>query len=43
VRRANVDESYRSDAMWLEHLHWEAAVDILPEEIAERAGARFGK
>jgi galactose-1-phosphate uridylyltransferase len=25
---------YRSDAMHLERLHWEAAVDRLPEEIA---------
>jgi UDPglucose--hexose-1-phosphate uridylyltransferase len=42
VRRANVEELYRSDVTWLERLHWEAAVDIMPEEIAERAGARFG-
>jgi hypothetical protein len=41
VRRANVEELYRSDATWLERLHWEAAVDIMPEELAERAGGRF--
>jgi UDPglucose--hexose-1-phosphate uridylyltransferase len=43
VRRANVEELYRSDVTWLERLHWEAAVDIMPEELAERAGARFRK
>jgi hypothetical protein len=32
---------YRPDATWLERLHWEAAVDVVPEQLAERAGARF--
>jgi hypothetical protein len=32
---------YRSDVTYLELLHWEAAVDVLPEELAERAGDRF--
>jgi UDPglucose--hexose-1-phosphate uridylyltransferase len=41
VRRANVENLYRSDATWLERLHWEAAVDIMPEELAGRAGDRF--
>jgi galactose-1-phosphate uridylyltransferase len=27
---------------WLERLHWEAAVDLAPEALAERAGSRFG-
>jgi galactose-1-phosphate uridylyltransferase len=43
VRRANVEDLYRSDVTWLERLHWEAAVDIMPEELAEQAGARFRK
>ena len=32
---------YRSDVMYLERLHWEAAVDVVPEDLAERAGDRF--
>ena len=32
---------YRSDATYFERLHWEAAVDISPEELAKRAGNRF--
>jgi galactose-1-phosphate uridylyltransferase len=43
VRRANVEDLFRSDATWLERLHWEAAVDIMPEDLAEQAGARFRK
>jgi len=39
--RPNVEPFYRSDATWLERLHWEAAVDISPEELAERAAGRF--
>jgi len=36
-------EPYRSDATYLERLHWEAAVDLplTPEALAERAGDRF--
>jgi len=39
--RSNLEPLYRSDAMYLERLHWEAAVDVEPEELAERAGDRF--
>jgi galactose-1-phosphate uridylyltransferase len=33
--------TYRSDAMYSERLHWQAMVDTSPEELAERARARF--
>ena len=39
--RSNLDAPYRSDATLLERLHWEAAVDITPEALAERARDRF--
>ena len=43
--RSNPTEAvpYRSDATYLERLHWEAAIDLplLPEALAERAGGRF--
>jgi galactose-1-phosphate uridylyltransferase len=39
--RSNVHTVYRSDSTYYERLHWEAAVDITPEELAERAGQRF--
>jgi UDPglucose--hexose-1-phosphate uridylyltransferase len=39
--RSNLLPLYRSDAMYLERLHWESAVDVVPEELAERAGDRF--
>jgi UDPglucose--hexose-1-phosphate uridylyltransferase len=39
--RSNLQPLYRSDAMYLERLHWEAAIDLWPEELAERAGDRF--
>jgi UDPglucose--hexose-1-phosphate uridylyltransferase len=39
--RSNLEPLYRSDAMYLERLHWESAVDVIPEELAERAGDRF--
>jgi UDPglucose--hexose-1-phosphate uridylyltransferase len=39
--RSNLKAMYRSDATYFERLHWEAAVDISPEEVAERAGDRF--
>ncbi len=38
---SNLEPLYRFDATWLERLHWEAAVDISPEELAERAAGRF--
>jgi galactose-1-phosphate uridylyltransferase len=41
VCRSNPRPWYRSDVMWLERLHGDAAVDIWPEEIADRAGDRF--
>jgi UDPglucose--hexose-1-phosphate uridylyltransferase len=39
--RSNPAPLYRSDATYLERLHWEAAVDINPEALAERARGRF--
>jgi galactose-1-phosphate uridylyltransferase len=33
---------YRSDAMHMERLHWEAAVDRAPERIADDLRAHFG-
>ena len=41
VCRANLNSLYRSDVMWLERLHGEAAVDVTPEQVADRAGGRF--
>jgi galactose-1-phosphate uridylyltransferase len=34
VTRSGLVPFYRSDAMYLERLHWEAAVDRTPEENA---------
>jgi UDPglucose--hexose-1-phosphate uridylyltransferase len=39
--RSNLKPLYRSDSTFLERLHWEGAVDIAPEEVAERIGDRF--
>ena len=39
--RSNLRPFYRSDSTFLERLHWEGAVDLAPEIIAERIGARF--
>jgi len=39
--RSNLRSLYRSDATYFERLHWEGAVDIAPEEVAELAGGRF--
>jgi galactose-1-phosphate uridylyltransferase len=39
--RSNLTPLYRSDATFLERLHWEGAVDIAPEQVAERIGDRF--
>jgi UDPglucose--hexose-1-phosphate uridylyltransferase len=39
--RQNPRPFYRSDVMYLERLHWEAAVDLTPEQVAEHAGNRF--
>ena len=41
VARSSLKPLYRSDATYLERLHWEAAVDVIPEELAARAGDRF--
>jgi UDPglucose--hexose-1-phosphate uridylyltransferase len=39
--RSNLRAFYRSDSTFLERLHWEAAIDLPPETIAERIGDRF--
>jgi len=39
--RSNLRSLYRSDSTFLERLHWEGAVDIAPELVAERIGDRF--
>ena len=41
VVRSNPTSLYRSDATYLERLHWEGAVDIWPETLAERARPHF--
>jgi galactose-1-phosphate uridylyltransferase len=37
VARAYYGAALRSDAMWSERLHWEAAVDVAPERVAQMA------
>jgi galactose-1-phosphate uridylyltransferase len=39
--RSNLKALYRSDSTFLERLHWEGAIDIAPEVVAERIGDRF--
>ncbi len=39
--RSNLKPFYRSDSTLLERLHWEGAVDLSPETIAERIRERF--
>jgi galactose-1-phosphate uridylyltransferase len=39
--RSNLRAYYRSDSTFLERLHWEGAIDLSPETIAERIGGRF--
>ena len=39
--RSNLRAFYRSDSTFLERLHWEGAVDLVPETITERIGGRF--
>ena len=39
--RSNLKPYYRSDSTLLERLHWEGAVDLPPETIAERIRERF--
>jgi UDPglucose--hexose-1-phosphate uridylyltransferase len=41
ICRSNLDALYRSDATWLERLHWEGSTDIVPEELAVRARSWF--
>lgn len=41
VTRSNLKALYRSDAAYFERLHWQAMIDSSPEELAERARARF--
>jgi UDPglucose--hexose-1-phosphate uridylyltransferase len=40
--RSNLRAYYRSDATFLERLHWEGAVDLAPESVARVIGERFG-
>jgi galactose-1-phosphate uridylyltransferase len=39
--RSNLSPFYRSDSTFLERLHWEGAIDLSPERVAERIGSRF--
>ena len=39
--RSNLEPFYRSDSTFLERLHWEGAIDLPPEAVAERIGGRF--
>jgi UDPglucose--hexose-1-phosphate uridylyltransferase len=39
--RSNLKAFYRSDSTFLERLHWEGAIDLPPESVAERLGDRF--
>jgi galactose-1-phosphate uridylyltransferase len=41
--RSNLKPFYRADSTFLERLHWEGAVDLAPEDVAERIGDRFRK
>jgi len=39
--RSNLGPHYRSDSTFLERLHWEGAIDVAPEAVAERLRPRF--
>jgi UDPglucose--hexose-1-phosphate uridylyltransferase len=39
--RSNLQPLYRSDSTFLERLHWEGAVDVVPENVARVLGERF--
>jgi galactose-1-phosphate uridylyltransferase len=39
--RSNLTALYRSDSTFLERLHWEGAIDMAPEAVAERIRHRF--
>jgi galactose-1-phosphate uridylyltransferase len=41
VSRSNLHPLYRSDATYFERVHWQAMVDVVPEELARLAGDRF--
>jgi galactose-1-phosphate uridylyltransferase len=41
VTRTAMLPYYRSDAMYMERLHWEAAVDRAPERVADDLRAHF--
>ena len=43
LARSTLEPLYRSDATWLERLHWEAAVDVAPEALADLAASRFSR
>lgn len=39
--RSNLKPLYRSDSTFLERLHWEGAIDLPPETVAEQIAGRF--
>jgi UDPglucose--hexose-1-phosphate uridylyltransferase len=39
--RSSLKAAYRSDSTFLERLHWEGAVDLSPEDVADRIRGRF--
>ncbi len=39
--RSNLKPFYRSDSTFLERLHWEGAIDLMPESVAEKIAGRF--
>jgi UDPglucose--hexose-1-phosphate uridylyltransferase len=41
ICRSNLEPFYRSDATWLERLHWEGATDLMPEDVAAQARGFF--
>ena len=41
LKREFLKPCYRSDSTFLERLHWEGAVDLAPETVAQRMGDRF--
>jgi UDPglucose--hexose-1-phosphate uridylyltransferase len=41
IARSPLAAYYRSDSTHLERLHWEAAIDMTPEELTERSAGRF--
>jgi len=43
VCRSNLQSPYRSDVTYFERLHWQAMVDTLPEELAEKARPKFAR